>query len=103
MTEKHEIDDETMDIHFNVLQMAINEKGRTTMSMTIFPLFRQEIMKIDLFEDLSEKCVALHLLISHKARVIIIVEKMRGGGSILTVRMLKIMKVQMKNFYTIAR
>jgi len=57
-------------------------------------------MKNDLYEDLSGKCVALHLLIPHKARVIIIMEKMGGGESILTVRVLKIMKVHMKDFYT---
>jgi len=33
----HDIDDEIRGIHFNALQKAINEKGRTTKSMTIFP------------------------------------------------------------------
>jgi len=42
----------------------------------------------------------LHLLIPYKARVIIIMEKMRGGESILTITILKIMKVYMKDFYT---
>ena len=32
---KHDIDDETRDIHFNASQKALNEKGCTTTSMTI--------------------------------------------------------------------
>ena len=60
-------------------------------------------MKNDLCEDLNGKCVTLHVLIPHKAQVIIIVEKTRGGESTLTFRVLKIMKVKMKDFYTYMR
>jgi len=93
MIRKHDSDDETKDIHLNASQKAINNKGRTISSMTIFPWFRQEIMKNNLWEDLRGKCIVLHFLIPQQARIILIMEKMRNSESILTVKVLKIMKV----------